>query len=549
MPPSLQALLLHAVLLQTASCSPALTFLGGESLGVPLTRPPDWYPVPVPGTPDGAGEAVLNSFVSYSIELAFFPDFAGNKAKPNIFSDNLLKNVGELQGTKPNVRVGGNTQDYAIFDSNLRTATNATFIDSVSRDYPGILSIGPTFFESYQTWPNVKFIHGFNLAKDDTAATNSIIRSIPYACRAIGKNNLLSWEMGNEPDLYKTSAQGAVRPSTWSEDDYVKEWASKVQTVKDALQKGCGADWVSPTRFKWIAPSFAGPSNSLDALKAWQAGLGASNGISQFSAHNYIGGATEPGVTLSNTLLNHEKTVSSISAHIKSLTTLKAAGMPLDYILSETNSLSNQGAPNLSNSFGAALWTLDYSLYAASSNIKQIYMHQGTDYRYASWQPISTSKTAIGTKAPYYGNIAVAAALGNITSSPTRVQNLPLDSATEAAYAVFAGAKLKSLVVINMDEYNHSVPNPSPRPEVSYNFTVPATCAGSGVVQRLLANGSDAITGITFNGQSYNYELDLGRPRSMANVTKDETVWVGADGGVTVPVWWSSAAVVHFTCL
>jgi hypothetical protein len=50
------------------------------------------------------------AFVSFSIEFAFFPDFAGNLGHPNTFSDTLLENIKEFSGTKPYIRVGGNTQ-------------------------------------------------------------------------------------------------------------------------------------------------------------------------------------------------------------------------------------------------------------------------------------------------------------------------------------------------------------------------------------------------------------------------------------------------------
>lgn len=63
-------------------------------------------------TPSTAG-IPLEAFVSYSIEFSSFPDFAGNSSHPNDFSNNLLNNLGNLTGTKPYIRVGGNTQDYA----------------------------------------------------------------------------------------------------------------------------------------------------------------------------------------------------------------------------------------------------------------------------------------------------------------------------------------------------------------------------------------------------------------------------------------------------
>jgi hypothetical protein len=57
-------------------------------------------------TPASAGAPLLDAFVSYSIEFASFPDFAGNKSAPNTFSDALLSNLGRLTGTKPYIRVG-----------------------------------------------------------------------------------------------------------------------------------------------------------------------------------------------------------------------------------------------------------------------------------------------------------------------------------------------------------------------------------------------------------------------------------------------------------
>jgi hypothetical protein len=91
--------------------------------------------------------------------------------------------------------------------------------------------------------------------------------------------------MGNEPDLYKTSAQGAVRPSNWNEADYSKEWGDKVAHVKSVLGSACGEAWTSEVNFKWIAPSFAGTKNSLDPIKSWHAGLNKSSVVAKFSSH------------------------------------------------------------------------------------------------------------------------------------------------------------------------------------------------------------------------------------------------------------------------
>ena len=68
-------------------------------------------------------------------------------------------------------------------------------------------------------------------------------------------------------------------------------------------------------------------------------------------------------------------------------------------------------------------------------------------------------------------------------------------------------------------------------------------------VKRFSANGSDAITGITWDGWSYNWELDEGRPVRLANVTRrseSERAWVSDGGEVGVEVEAGSAAVVEF---
>ena len=64
-------------------------------------------------------------------------------------------------------------------------------------------------------------------------------------------------------------------------------------------------------------------------------------------------------------------------------------------------------------------------------------------------------------------------------------------------------------------------------------------------VQRLQAAGSDVRSGITFDGWSYNYELDQGRPVRLSNVTTGETVKVSG-GKVSVVVENSEAVILSF---
>lgn len=66
-------------------------------------------PLAIPGL-KSASESIWNDLQSFSIELAFFPDYAGNRSHPNVFTKNLLENFKDATGVYPNVRVGGTTQ-------------------------------------------------------------------------------------------------------------------------------------------------------------------------------------------------------------------------------------------------------------------------------------------------------------------------------------------------------------------------------------------------------------------------------------------------------
>ncbi|TRX94180.1 hypothetical protein FHL15_004948 [Xylaria flabelliformis] len=509
----------------------------------------------------------LDGFVSFSIEFASFPDFAGNSSTPNKFSNNLLNNLGYLTGTKPYIRVGGNTQDYAIYNPNLTIALKGTVNATRSPDYPTTIEIGPSYFDSYTTWPNVKFSHGFNMGGNhDDRQWATLIQTAAIACKTLGKDKLYWWEYGNEPDLFPTSAQGPVRPANWNESDYVAEWLVATRAIKGVITETC-PDLLGNDTYGYLAPSFAGIGNNLKAPRAWADGLNTDGTVRYFSTHNYISGATSPGVTLQGTLMNHTRTRSSVDTHVSEFAQISPSAPGLRQIMGETNSLYNQGKPGLSNSFGAALWGIDFNLYCASVGIGRVHMHMGTNYRYASWQPITTDLAVVGTKAPYYGNIAVAAFLGNLRIEPVRIAHLDLSSNSEggnssdsavgvqdAAYGAYVDNALTRIMVINMRAYNYTLngtgnldtKNPTPRKTRTYSFGVNGFPNGrEALVRRLYANGSDAITGITWDGLSYNYELDLGKPVRLRNVTAGERVRV-KNGVVEVRVPDSQAVVLDF---
>jgi hypothetical protein len=153
----------------------------------------------------------------------------------------------------------------------LETAINGTFNLAKSADYPTTIFIGPSYFESYSTWPDTKFSHGFNLALGGNNSTGweTLPDTVPLACKALSNGKLLWWEYGNEPDLYSTSGQEPVRGPTWNEVEYVAQWLNGTRHIKSQLVKYC-PDMVSNDTYGYMAPSFAGTGNYLRLIPTWQ---------------------------------------------------------------------------------------------------------------------------------------------------------------------------------------------------------------------------------------------------------------------------------------
>lgn len=252
--------------------------------------------------------------------------------------------------------------------------------------------------------------------------------------------------------------------------------------------------------------------------------------------------ADDPGVTMQGTLMNHGAIVKRVAPYLEVAKRLAENKIP--YILGEFNSLARGGKLALSNTFGAALWGLDFNLWCASQGIVRTHMHTSLFSTYAAWIPIDTSRSPRATRPPYYSSIAVATTLGNLKEHNTTVSNLPLEGDRAAAYAVYKNGKLGRLTVINMAEFNSKTGGE--RRTETYKFKLgKGNFNGTRArVYRLMAPGSDVLDGITFDGYSYGPELNNGKPVLVPNVSRGETVEIGGCGEVTVKVPFSSAAVI-----
>ena len=207
----------------------------------------------------------------------------GNPSDPNTFSDNLLENIGNIVGTRPYIRVGGNTQDFALYDASLTTAIKSEIVPSVSEDYPAKVTIGDKFFDSYKVWQNTKFSHGFNMEMYNTAdGQQTLQKTVPLACEALSGGKLYYWEYGNEPNLF---------PTKLDDNSYEDVWTKGADQIIDLVKENCpsladGQDF--------LAPSLSGAGTSLDPATIWQDGFDSKGDVKIFSTHKSVSTTTLP---------------------------------------------------------------------------------------------------------------------------------------------------------------------------------------------------------------------------------------------------------------
>ncbi|CAG8960513.1 hypothetical protein HYFRA_00008233, partial [Hymenoscyphus fraxineus] len=357
--------------------------------------------------------------VGVSFEFFAFPSYFRNVTA----TSQCLNNFRTLTGIWPPIRIGGTTQDRAKYDE----SSSAYVVYSVAdpKDAPAALTFGKSFFELAATYAG-NVVIGLNRGYDDianTIAAAKVVRSSMPNLRAI--------ELGNEPEYYLGAKQPvAVKAGTWNPAADAKSQNLWINKVGEALG---GHAIIQAGNSNSDAPTWG--------IEALVPGLNetARSYVYDYAHHNYPGG-TVPS------LMSHRGIVDNMRKFIADVAPATALGK--EYVLGETNSVSGGGAANVSPTFGAALWTMDYVIHAAVLNIKRTYFHHGTvGLCYYCWW----GRYSMG--APYYGAYAAQAAM----AGGSFISQLDTGSDNYAVYVIYDSARKPIRVLLyNSDYYDGS---------------------------------------------------------------------------------------------
>jgi hypothetical protein len=216
-------------------------------------------------------------------------------------------------------------------------------------------------------------------------------------------------------------------------------------------------------------------------------------------------------------------------------------GIP--YVLREMSSVGPIGMHLVSDTFGAALWTLNFFLYTAALNLASVQMHMTDNSNASAWQPRAMYGRNTFVRPQYYAHVAMNQVIGN-GNGTTQVGNLPIGNVDSSykgrlrAYSTYANSALQSIVLINAKQANDST-NAG-----SFTFALNLGSANGNkdiFLSYLTADGADALDGVTFNGMSFAH--DTGKMIMVTDtVTKFRT---SSSGSVTIPVRDSQAVVAN----
>ncbi|KDR71209.1 hypothetical protein GALMADRAFT_75264 [Galerina marginata CBS 339.88] len=480
-------------------------------------------PVSAPST----APTLAPDLVSLSIEQDRWTDWAGT-TEQNSFFFNTLDNLAQITGTPPRIRIGADSEDHTNFDPNVQFS-EATFPAWTSTTpYPEAsdVLVGDGFYQAAQFLPpNTRVTWGLNLrANNMTAAyleAKSLIKAFSSSAVKNAGITLDSIEIGNEADDYGISLS-----------DYVSRWntfASNITAVANLSPSGTTQFWSG---------AFTSSSHSTTGFSPqgiFAQGMLSSMGgklIKTISQHHYSGTFCSGNGDLLQNLMTKSSIRGNLTIFNSDISAVHAQG--LEYILGETNSYSCHGAPRVSNAAGAAIWALDYALYAPQIGISRLFFHGGIGFKYNLIQPVTLTRSTLTgldlspplaphIQAQYYTAIIIAEAIGK--SSSTRSIELSISDSRTSGYAFYVGNKLTRVVLMNSVAY---LSTSSTRGSIQVSLSLTGSGAPTKMtIKRLFIPHADLGSGVTWGGQTY--ETSTGRVSGTL-----QTTTVDVSAGVSI---------------
>jgi PKD repeat protein len=480
-----------AVIYPSASATYTLTVTnasGSASKAIPVTVSPGTVLNTGGGiTVSSPGVTVPANFMGLSIGSNSYAAILGEPATgTNHIYRQLLANLTAFGSGPIVMRIGGSSAD--------------------SQDVPTAATISS--LAQLATDSNAKFILGVSLAPDVVSLAQQQATAFTAGMPA---GSIVAAEIGNEPDLYVEQGLRTSYTNAQYLADFANFRAAVLPIMQTAGAKVTGPAWSSSASLTNL-PSFLTQESANLAL---------------VTQHQY-GGTDCNGATVAADYLLQETAQAGAAKIASGVAPTHAAGLP--YRLAESNSISCSGQLGVSNTYQAALWSLDWMARLAAEGVDGINFFGNNDDNYSLFifnSATSQGQTvfSINTIRPQYDGLVL---FQQATQNSARF--LPISytaSGNQRAYAWLDAAGNIRVLVLNKDEAQ------------SGTFAVSLSGYGAASVIHLTGPNYASTSGVILGGQT----LDGGTDGSFVGNPVGEVV-ASASGVYTVAMPAVSAALV-----
>ncbi|MGJ8643186.1 MAG: glycosyl hydrolase family 79 C-terminal domain-containing protein [Luteolibacter sp.] len=397
------------------------------------------------------GNTIPSDFMGLSREWRHFPfvnDGKSDKVHPKYLQ--LIQNLSSFEGQYLSFRIGGATADKS------RSVPDEGRWDQLNQVFE--ISKAPMIF-------NVNLAHG------DPELTRNWIRK---AKKEMPKEAIAGFEVGNEPDGW----QGKHRAEDWTIDDYQEEFAEmRAEIVPSEVDKVIGPGWARGL-----------PAEVVEEMAKRNPGA-----ISMFTAHLYSF-APDNGKQPEK-LLRDVGIQESIDKLAPGIAAAKEAGALCR--IAECGSAWAGGVDGFSDTFAAAIWTLDFSLSFAEIGLDGVNFHSvGTNAYSAIKDDTDTRKYTTKSVIPipsYYAMLLF------METAQRGARFIPVEGKigeNTKMWAVVDSKGARRLLILNKNL------------KESADISVAVGAGDKATLKRLESPSLTAETGIRLGGQTFDESKD-----------------------------------------
>lgn len=453
-------------------------------------------------------------FYGFSIEMSVINQVLG-KNSTHLFPAflNLMSNLVERAGQVV-IRLGGNTQEFATLVPELPDGRTFGKEESGSRQTtrtPAVLYTVDMFYmmNNISALLPIKWFLGIPF----NDSVNWRLDIAEHGHRILG-DNLLGMQAGNEPDFY----QQFGRREQYSPQAYFDEVGQLIRVIEARPD-------IAAVKDKLIGPSIA---QVWTPESVWETGFidVYRDNLYAITVERYpdnncdamfrpeLGRNKDPQVEFPKYLI-HTGVVELVRPYLGSTPLAVAAQKP--FMMFETNTASCGGFQGISDSYGAALWALDYGFQMAYSNFTHALLHVGGQQTF--YNPFTSPPTNMSTFSEwtvggiFYSTLILAETFGK--SNTGRIVDLNPNEGNPytPAYAIYENNALSKVALFNY------VDDPSGASDLSVTIALPAGAPANIRVKYLAGVSVAQKQNISWAGQTFGNRFQVdGRLKGDLNI-------------------------------